>query len=107
MTTLYHQTSKDSVEKIIKNGMKLGTNGIVGGAIYFADNISNTFHKAQHHGAILQCEVELGKLLNVGDNYNNYNQRILNKQGFDSILVPRRGGSEFVVFDMYYLSHFI
>jgi len=104
--TLYHQTSYIAAGKIlISQKMIRGTNGLAGGGIYFATNKKDTYHKARQTGVILKCEVRLGNIKTVHPGFVNMNS-ISNEcylkllwEGYDSVLIPRSGGDEFVVYN--------
>lgn len=99
---LYHQTSQSAAESIRKqNKMTRGTAGLVGGGIYFTEQISETHPKAHNTGYIVIAKVKLGKVKNVsssGDSTITY--RSLLSQGYDSVHVKgRSNGDEFVVYN--------
>lgn len=97
---LYHQTSPQNAQEIIRQGRMLpGSGGLVGAAVYFATNPSDTNHKAQNKGVILECEVDIGKVKKVppmGD--MTLNGKKVKDEGYDSVMIPRPGGTEFVVY---------
>ena len=100
---LYHATDPTAAEAILSSGIfRCGGGGMAGGGIYFATNCSDTFHKAQARGShrhILQCRVKLGrtKMLPVSGDKSITFEKLL-REGFDSVLIPRPGGDEFVVY---------
>jgi hypothetical protein len=68
-TLLYHQTSRDSTEKIIESGkMKVGKSGSAGGGIYFACSEQDT-RKALQRGFVFMCHVKLGKTEDIGERH--------------------------------------
>ena len=96
---LYHQTSAENAEKIIKeNRFKLGKFGIASGGIYFADKPENTYHKSRNKGAILECDVKLGNIQELNFSNNQLSFDILLDKGIDSVLIHRRG-DEYVVYN--------
>jgi hypothetical protein len=115
---LYHETDEKSAGAILESGRMLrGDSGLVGGGIYFACTKQGTFlllvaahayrlvcaaakRKAHRHGYLLKCKVRLGypKRIAAGGNPNVKFTKLL-KQGFDSVIVPRKGGLEFVVYN--------
>lgn len=100
--TLYHQTSREAAETILACGtMFRGSDGLAGGGIYFATDPVHTEHKAEHKGVILECRVRLGNVKEIttaGDSTITF--RSLTKEGFDSVLVPRVRGHEYVVYNL-------
>ena len=97
---LYHQTDAAAADAIVRSGkMKRGTGGMAGGGIYFATCLQDTDRKAQRKGAYLECRVELGRVKHItanGDSSITY--RSLKSEGFDSVLIPRQNGHEYVVY---------
>ena len=105
-TELYHQTSGDIAEIILRSPpgkqMKPGTEGLAGGGIYFATTPELTGHKAHAHGVILRAYVRLGKIKTLeaeGDTRMTLDK--LKRQGFDSVCIARKvsSGQEYVVYD--------
>ena len=98
--TLYHQTSYDVAKLIISSQkFKRGSDGIAGGGIYFATSASDTDHKAHNKGIILKAKVKLGNILTIsqyGDKTITF--RCLLNKGYDSVKIPRSGGTEYVVY---------
>ena len=99
--TLYHQTSPDVARKILTSQkMRRGKGGLAGGGIYFATSPSDTENKAHRHGTILAAEVHLGKVMRVDPNgESGITFTKLSKKGYDSVLIPRSGGAEYVVYN--------
>merc|ERR1711998_210914 len=80
--------------------MLRGSKGLAGGGIYFAETPQATEHKALHKGVILRCEVKLGRVLKLGhrgDCSMTYTK--LKKMGYDSVMISRAGGMEYVVYN--------
>jgi len=98
---LYHQTAPNFADVIIKSKqMKRGSTGMAGGGIYFACSPQETEKKAHSKGVILKCLVKLGntKTIHVnGDNTINFLGLLT--QSYDSVLIPRPGGIEYVVYN--------
>ena len=70
--------------------------------IYFATSPSATENKAKHHGTILAAEVQLGKVMRVDPNgESGITFTKLSKKGYDSVLIPRNGGTEYAVVSHY------
>ena len=80
--------------------MLRGSSGLANGGIYFAVNKGDTNHKAHKKGVLLKCRVKLGKVKRIsssGDSSITFNS-LLN-QGYDSVEIPRPGGTEYVVYN--------
>lgn len=100
--TLYHQTCKAAYAKIKKSGMHLmrGSTGLAGGGIYFATSMAATRGKAHHKGVMLTCMVKLGNVKTISPNGDgSITFAKLQKQGYDSVKIPRGGGTEFVTYN--------
>ena len=97
---LYHQTKKEYWEKIRLFGtMTPGdASSICGSAIYFAESPGATGHEAHQKGVILQCTVKRGNQKLVPSQGEKHTFQSLSSQGYDSVLVPRKGGTEHVVY---------
>jgi large subunit ribosomal protein L40e len=98
-TRLYHCTTKSNAASIRRNGFRCGNSGMAGGGIYFAESIDDASRKAQSQGVVLECEVNLGRVKHVsscGDNSLNLSQ--LNREGYDSVCIPRTG-TEYCVYE--------
>mmetsp|Transcript_21610 Transcript_21610/g.33807 ORF Transcript_21610/g.33807 Transcript_21610/m.33807 type:complete len:199 (+) Transcript_21610:192-788(+) len=98
---LFHQTSEESAGRILADQRMLrGQDGLAGGGIYFALTREATNHKAQSHGVVLRCKVALGNVLEVspeGDSSITFTN--LQQHGHDSVLIPRGGGTEYVIYN--------
>ena len=101
---LYHTTSRDVATKIMHSGKFIrGTGGMCGGGIYFATTVSNTLHKEQSSAtfkSVLEVRVLLGKVKTVsatGDRSITFAS--LQKEGYDSVLMPRANGDEYIVYN--------
>lgn len=97
---LYHQTDAAAADAITRSGkMRRGTGGLAGGGIYFATCLQDTDRKAHRKGAYLECRVELGRVKHISANGDaSITYRSLKGQGFDSVLIPRPNGHEYVVY---------
>ena len=63
---LYHQTSKENADAILKEQRMLpGSSGLAGGGIYFAETAAHTDHKAINRGVGLEADVRLGRTKTV------------------------------------------
>ena len=98
--TLYHQTSPENAKAILKSGIMLpGSGGLAGGGIYFATTDTDTDHKALSHGVVLVADVRLGQVLTINRNGDStITFESLQRRGYDSVLIPRTGGREYVVY---------
>ena len=57
-------------------------------------------HKAHQRGAYLECRVQVGKVKTVSANGDpSITCRSLRREGYDSVLIPRQNGHEYVVYD--------
>lgn len=99
--TLYHQTSPQNAESIQKsNTMLPGSGGLAGGGIYFATTAEDTDHKALSRGVVLTADVRLGRVKTLdmnGDPTMTFER--LEKEGYDSTMIMRPGGIEYVVYN--------
>ena len=99
--TLFHQTDHDAADKILNSGYMLrGSSGLAGGGIYFATSVDHTNHKAIKKGVVLRCKVKLGRIKKISK-YGDYNMTFnkLSNDGYDSVLIPRDNGYEYVVYN--------
>lgn len=100
--TLYHQTSTDNADSIIRSqqmlgGERLGLGG--SGGIYFAEMSQETTRKATNLGALLRAQVRLGRVKTIstsGD--SSITVESLQAEGYDSVRIPRLGGTEYVAY---------
>ena len=97
---LYHQTDADAARSIKSSqSFRLGDDGLAGAGIYFAVSKSDTDHKAHKKGVILSADVRLGRVKKIsssGDGSITFES--LQSEGYDSVEIPRPGGTEFVVY---------
>ncbi len=57
---LYHQTEPHVVTTILSTlEMRLGTQGVLGGGIYFAESPGDTVKKAHKHGGVVEAHVKV------------------------------------------------
>jgi hypothetical protein len=99
---LFHQTSIENFNSIRSEGrMTRGSDGgIAGNGIYFAETPGETHGKARVRGAIFSARVKLGRskqITSSGDASITF--RNLLNEGYDSVMVPRSGGTEWVVYN--------
>ena len=98
---LYHQTNATAAAEIKKSGrMMRGNGGTAGGGIYFATNKPDTTRKAMRNGYMVHAKVQLGKVKTISSNGDPLiNFQSLLDEGFDSVLIPRLSGTEYVVYN--------
>jgi large subunit ribosomal protein L40e len=99
---LFHCTTKENAAAIKRNGFRCGSSGIAGGGIYFAASAEDAARKAHHNGVVLECQVDLGRVHDVG--FNGDSSLCLVKvraQQCDSLRIPRNGqpGTEYCVYE--------
>eukprot|EP00035_Acanthoeca_spectabilis_P008450 m.154098 g.154098 ORF g.154098 m.154098 type:complete len:385 (+) comp14363_c0_seq6:135-1289(+) len=101
IVSLYHQTSPEAAAAIVQSQtMRPGATGLAGAGIYFATNPTDTNHKAHQRGAVLCARVRLGRCKTIRPNGDGtLSLQTLQQQGFDSVMIPRNGGTEYVVYD--------
>ena len=98
-TKLYHCTSRSNAASIKSNGFRCGSGGMTGGGIYFAESISDASRKARQNGVVLECEVNLGRVMDVGFNGNDsLSLSSVRGRGYDSVRIPRNG-TEYCVYE--------
>lgn len=83
----YHATSFQNAVKIVANGFKKGTTGMLGAGIYFAETPRGALNKA--HSPILDALVivvlNAGRLTTETSAHRDWNLEKVNKLGFDSV----------------------
>jgi hypothetical protein len=99
---LFHCTTKSNADAIRRNGFTCGSSGIAGGGIYFAASVEDAARKAHRNGVVLECQVDLGRVHDVG--FNGDPSLCLSKvraKGCDSVRIPRNGqpGTEYCVYE--------
>ena len=98
---LYHQTHQEAAEKIRQSGRMLrGSSGRAGGGIYFATTKAETAKKTHSKGCMIVASVCLGNVKTIpstGDPSITFQS--LTEEGFDSVLIPRSNGDEYVVYN--------
>jgi len=102
--TLYHQTSAEIGQLILKGGFKPGKMGYCGGAIYFATSPQATITKARsvysHQGFMIEAVVRLGRVKRMGPLCDmSMTGEKLHQQGFDTIAFNPIDGDEYVVYN--------
>lgn len=99
--TLYHQTDEDGSRGVLKTGFQRGKpTCIAGSGIYFAESAEDTDHKAHNKGIMLTVRVRLGRVKRIhpdGDRSITFSS--LQSEGYDSVEIPRAGGTEYVVYN--------
>ena len=79
--------------------MRPGTEGLVGGGIYFAVCEADTHHKAHHKGWMIKARVHLGKRLLVPPSGKpDLTYAEVAARGCQSVECRRAGGTEFVIY---------
>ncbi len=99
---LFHCTSESNAASIMRNGFHCGSSGIVGGGIYFAMSAQDAIRQAHAKGTVLACDVELGRVHDVGfDGDRTLNLSRIRQLGCDSVRIPRNGepGTEYCVYE--------
>ena len=99
---LYHCTDKTSADSICSSNFRCGSDGIAGGGIYFAVSAQDASKKACRNGVLLECEVNLGVVLDVGFNGDSsLNLARVMGRGCNSVRIPRNGdpGTEYCVYE--------
>jgi hypothetical protein len=99
--TLFHQTDQSCADAICSSQrMERGSDGVAGGGIYFAASAEATHGKAHRRGVILSARVRLGRSLRLpasGDGSLTFQQLLA--RGYDSVIIDRHGGTEYVVYN--------
>jgi ubiquitin len=99
---LYHCTTQSNADSIESCGFRCGSSGIAGGGIYFAASVQDASRKAHRNGVVLECEVDLGSVLDVGfDGDSSLSLARVRAKGYNSVRIPRNGdpGTEFCVYE--------
>lgn len=109
--TLYHQTSPAACRGILQTGFRLGSGGWCGNAIYFAKTPEATRTKAiaptSQVGCMLEVTVVMSRVLQWKDvgcgagwkAFVNWTDQSLRDYGYDSIIMKRADGPEYIIFD--------
>jgi len=102
--TLYHQTSREIAELILKSAFKVGTQGWCGGGIYFATDPAATETKAigpdSHKGFLIEAKVDVGHVLQMNSTCDRQMSGTkLWAQHYDSIRFDPGDGEEYVVYE--------
>jgi hypothetical protein len=96
--TLYHSTGHENAKQILQYGFHCGSNGIAGGGIYFAESQADAHRKAHRHGAMFECEVEIGRQLEIQHQGDQQAQQKMIDGRYDSVKVLRNG-NEHVIYN--------
>ena len=97
--TLYHQTSADAAEAIVKSQeFRCGTTGSWGGGIYFAARVADTDRKAKKRGVVLSARVALGSALRMTVMATGMTFAQLQRVNKDSVEGHAHHGVEYVVY---------
>jgi len=98
---LYHQTDEDGARGVLKTGFQRGKPSCMAGSgIYFAESAKDTEHKAHNKGCMLTVRVRLGRVKTIDrDGDRSITFRSLLREGYDSVMIPRPGGKEYVVYN--------
>eukprot|EP00429_Kryptoperidinium_foliaceum_P060554 CAMPEP_0176076978 /NCGR_PEP_ID=MMETSP0120_2-20121206/38487_1 /TAXON_ID=160619 /ORGANISM="Kryptoperidinium foliaceum, Strain CCMP 1326" /LENGTH=395 /DNA_ID=CAMNT_0017410707 /DNA_START=65 /DNA_END=1249 /DNA_ORIENTATION=+ len=93
---LYHQTSAEAGESILREGFRLGSGGLCGAAIYFSPSPKDTDVKAVGgRGFIIEAVVDMGRMkVMSGMCDNDMTAERMKQLGFDSITLDRGGFRE-------------
>jgi hypothetical protein len=95
---LFHETTPFNADLILRHGFKCGSSGLAGGGIYFAESAADATRKAHRHGAMLRCEVDVGRQLEISHNGDSDARRKMTAGGYHSVTIPRNG-TEHVIYD--------
>mmetsp|Transcript_24996 Transcript_24996/g.58146 ORF Transcript_24996/g.58146 Transcript_24996/m.58146 type:complete len:311 (-) Transcript_24996:106-1038(-) len=100
--TLYHQTSPQACQMILRNNFRPGHAGWCGGGIYFAMSPEETYSKAigpdSHKGCILRAQVDVGRVLHLGRRCGRMSLHRLQAMHYDSVSFNPGDGQEYVVY---------
>jgi len=101
--TLYHQTSSEIAELILKSNFKPGTEGWCGGGIYFATTPAATNTKAigpdSHKGFIIEAQVDVGRVLHMSKTCDrSMTGEKLKNRNYDSVTFNPGDGDEYIVY---------
>jgi hypothetical protein len=96
----YHATSSAAADRISSWGFRCGTNGLAGGAIYFATSEADARRKSNHgDDVVLCCELTMGRVCELDhDGCPSLTLQMLNQLGYDSVKI-RRSGDEYAVYE--------
>jgi len=113
---LYHQTSPEAGQSILKTGFRLGSGGLCGPAIYFSPSPKDTDVKAVGgRGFIIEAIVDMGrmKVMN-GQCDHSMNTDKMREHGWDSLTLDRGGFGEcwflphcyeYIIYDNHRIKH--
>ena len=89
---LYHCTSRSNAKLIKKNGFRCGSVGTAGGGIYFATSISDASLKSAKNGVVLECDVDLGRVMKLAIGNPTFTLKKIRELGYDTIMTEFWGG---------------
>jgi len=102
--TLYHTTSPEVAELILKEGFKPGSGGWCGGAIYFIDHPHLPKSKynpvTTKDGAIIEARVDMGRMATMDRKCNagfGHGVSAAVSHGFESVTFNPGDGAEYVI----------
>jgi hypothetical protein len=86
---VYHQTSIEACQSILKHGFRHGVPGIIGSGIYFAESPAATGRKTRHYGCMLEVQVRLGRIYDMGKGYLAHPPQgaQLEAMGYDTVTI--------------------
>ena len=98
VVTLFHSTTPFNADCILTHGFLCGSSGLAGGGIYFAESGADAIRKAQRNGAMLLCQVDLGRQLVIAQDGDPQARAKMMNGGYHSVMIPRNG-KEHVIYD--------
>jgi len=104
LVTVFHQTSPEACQAIVKSSFRPGSDGWCGGAIYFALSPEATKTKAiaddSKTGCVIEAGVDVGRVsYQGGDCGHKWEKQEFLQTGYDSIRFDPGDGPEVVIFD--------
>ncbi len=96
----YHATNSAAAARISSCGFRCGTQGLAGGAIYFATSEADARRKSNNgHDVVLRCKLTMGRVCELDHNgCPSMTLQRLNEMGYDSVKI-RRNGDEYAVYE--------
>jgi len=79
----------EACQSILKHGFRHGVPGIIGSGIYFAESPAATGRKTRHYGCMLEVQVRLGRIYDMGKGYYAHAPQgaQLNAMGYDTVTI--------------------